>query len=145
MYHFCGIMRRREEIHMDKKEFSMIRSRLGKTQSQMASLLGTSLKAVQSFEQGWRNVSVPIERQMLFLLMQKASKNHRKPCWQIEKCPMETREHCPAWEFQSGDLCWFINGTICHGESQEKWSDKMKLCRECQVLKSTLETVKDPG
>ena len=56
---------------MDKAEFSTIRSQLGKTQKQMATLLGTSLKAVQSFEQGWRNVSVPIERQMLFLLTQK--------------------------------------------------------------------------
>jgi DNA-binding XRE family transcriptional regulator len=66
---------------MDKKEFSTIRSQLGKTQKQMAILLGASLKAVQSFEQGWRNISVSIERQMLFLLTQKNSNNHNKHCW----------------------------------------------------------------
>ena len=52
---------------MDKKEFSQIRQHLGKTQKQMAQLLGTSPKAIQSFEQGWRSVPVHIERQVLFL------------------------------------------------------------------------------
>jgi len=126
---------------MDKTEFSAIRSQLGKTQKQMATLLGTSLKAVQSFEQGWRNISVPIERQMLFLMSQKNTNNHKKPCWVVEKCPEENRQNCPAWEFQSGDLCWFINGTICHGEAQEKWSEKMKMCRKCKVLKPVLESI----
>ena len=58
----------------------------------------------------------------------------------IEKCPEENRQNCPAWEFQSGDLCWFINGTICHGEVQEKWSEKMEMCRKCKVLKPVLTT-----
>ncbi|MFH1488783.1 MAG: hypothetical protein ABII06_07765 [Pseudomonadota bacterium] len=41
---------------MTKKEFSIIRGHLGKTQAQMAHLLGVSLKAIQSFEQGFRKV-----------------------------------------------------------------------------------------
>ena len=127
---------------MHKKEFLAIRHNLGKTQVQMAQLLGTSLKAVQSFEQGWRNISVPIERQMLFLLAMKVAQNNRlKPCWEIDSCPMEKRQKCPAWEFQSGDLCWFINGTICHGQVQENWKEKIKKCRECDVLRSVLENL----
>jgi len=43
---------------MDKREFSQIRSGLEKTQDQLAQLLGISIKAVQSFEQGWRNIPV---------------------------------------------------------------------------------------
>ncbi len=46
-------------------------SPLGKTQSQLARLLDTSLKAIQSFEQGWRSIPVRIERQVLFLLASK--------------------------------------------------------------------------
>jgi DNA-binding XRE family transcriptional regulator len=38
---------------MDRKELSKIRQRLGKSQKEMAQLLAISLKAVQSFEQGW--------------------------------------------------------------------------------------------
>jgi DNA-binding XRE family transcriptional regulator len=41
---------------MNKKELSKIRQRLGKSQKEMAQLLAISLKAVQSFEQGWRNM-----------------------------------------------------------------------------------------
>jgi DNA-binding transcriptional regulator YiaG len=52
---------------MEKKQFSEIRRHLGKTQLQMAQLLGISLKAIQSFEQGWRNIPGHIERQVLLL------------------------------------------------------------------------------
>jgi DNA-binding XRE family transcriptional regulator len=125
---------------MDKQEFSTIRGHLGKTQKEMAELLGTSLKAVQSFEQGWRNIPVYIERQMLFLLAKKnAQESEQEPCWVIERCPMETRKKCPAWEFQCGELCWFISGTICHGQAQQSWREKMHACRKCEVFRSMLQ------
>jgi DNA-binding XRE family transcriptional regulator len=38
---------------MDHKKFQVFRQKLGKTQKQLSELLGTSLKAIQSFEQGW--------------------------------------------------------------------------------------------
>jgi DNA-binding XRE family transcriptional regulator len=122
---------------MNKKEFFKIRSSLGRTQKQVAQLLGTSLKAVQSFEQGWRRTPVHIERQMLFLLAHKNSPA-RTPmaCWALKDCSDETKRHCPAWEFQMGHLCWFINGTICQGEAQESWERKMKRCRKCEVYRS---------
>ncbi len=124
---------------MDKKEFSRIRNHLGKTQNQMAQLLGISSKAIQSFEQGWRNIPVYIERQVLFLLaMQRSHDKRNKPCWVIRECPMEMRRDCPAWEFQTGDLCWFINGTICEGKVQESWHEKMKMCRQCEVFQPIL-------
>jgi DNA-binding XRE family transcriptional regulator len=122
---------------MGKKEFSKIRLYLGKTQGQMAQLLGTSPKAIQSFEQGWRNIPVHIERQLLFLsAMKNSSPKKVKPCWVIQTCPMETRRSCPAWEFQAGHLCWFINGTICYGKVQESWRKKVKLCRQCDLFQS---------
>jgi DNA-binding XRE family transcriptional regulator len=37
---------------MDKKKFAKIRACLGKTQKQTAQLMGTSTKAIESFEQG---------------------------------------------------------------------------------------------
>ena len=124
---------------MDRKEFSRIRQRLGKSQKEMAQLLAISLKAVQSFEQGWRNIPAHVERQALFLVAMKESKNGGKSCWDIQGCPAETREKCPAWEFHSGHLCWFISGTICHGEVQGDWNSKMKICRECKVFRAMLE------
>ncbi len=119
---------------MGKKELSTIRQHLGETQSQMAQLLGVSLKAIQSFEQGWRSVPAHMERQTLFLMALKSSQGDKAgPCWEIKRCSKETRQECPVWELQAGHLCWFINGTICQGEVQESWYEKMKLCRRCAV------------
>jgi DNA-binding XRE family transcriptional regulator len=129
-------------VRMDKKEFSRIRRRLRKTQSEMAQLLGVSAKAIQSFEQGWRNIPVHIERQALFLTAKETShKRGDTPCWVIVDCPMETKQNCPAWEFKSGELCWFINGTICHGEVQKSWHQKMRMCRQCKVFRPILSSI----
>jgi hypothetical protein len=127
-----------------KGEFSKIRHQLGKTQSQMAQLLGTSLKAVQSFEQGWRKIPGHVERQTLFLLAhQLPQTNKHGRCWAILGCPVETRKNCPAWEFKIGHLCWFINGTICQGEAQPNWQRKMRICRKCEVFHSMFPVLYD--
>ena len=131
---------------MDKKEFSQIRHHLGRTQRQMAQLLGASSKAIQSFEQGWRRVPVHIERQVLFLVALKFShKNTARPCWVIKGCSEKIRQQCPAWEFQAGHLCWFINGTICKGKVQKSWQEKMKLCRQCRVFVSLFSPTRRGG
>jgi len=125
---------------LDSREFSSLRQRLQKTQKQMAQILGTSLKAVQSFEQGWRKVPVHIERQVLFLISNWGEGPRKsRPCWDIRGCSTKSREACPAWEFNLGHLCWFVNGTICRGEIQGGWPQKMKLCRTCEVFAQTVK------
>jgi hypothetical protein len=120
---------------MNKDEFKHFRKKLNKTQIQMSQLLGTSIKAVHSYEQGWRTIPAAVQRQIFFLVsrMREANKG-KKSCWVIKKCPLERKKQCPAWEFQAGKLCWFINGTICEGEPQIDWSEKMKICRSCEVF-----------
>ncbi len=120
---------------MNNKEFAGIRHRLGKTQKEMARLYSVSLKAVKSFEQGWRRVPVYIERQALLLLsMKEGGGKKRPPCWKIKKCSEKLRQTCPAWEFQVGELCWFINGTLCTGKPMDTWEEKMGVCRKCEVF-----------
>lgn len=122
---------------MNKQEFSVIRKKLEKTQKEMAQLLGTSLKAIHSYEQGWRNVPAHVERQLYFLLSRsKDVKSQHKPCWVTKKCPPKQKRQCPAWQYKAGKLCWFINGNICCGTPQVNWREKMKICRECEVLKA---------
>lgn len=120
---------------MDGKEFAYFRKRLSKTQKELAQLCGTSVKAIQGYEQGWRSVPAHIERQLLFLTGIAGGKNKAlKPCWVIKKCPPDRKSKCPAWEFQAGKICWFINGTICEGKVQKDWNEKMKICRTCEVF-----------
>jgi DNA-binding XRE family transcriptional regulator len=125
---------------MSRTELKKFRKKLNKTQHQLAQLLGVSVKAVHSYEQGWRNIPSHVERQMLFLVTQmNRAARKQTPCWKLKKCPAERRNQCPAWEFQSGGLCWLINGTICEGAVHENWQEKMKVCRSCEVLASQLQ------
>ena len=120
---------------MESTEFKELRAKLGKTQAQIAQLLGVSLKAVHSYEQGWRSVPAAVERQMYFLVVkQNTRKSKLKACWQVKKCPPEQKSKCPAWEFGAGELCWFINGTICDGAAQKNWKEKIKICKTCEVF-----------
>jgi hypothetical protein len=122
---------------MDSQEFKSFRKRLNKTQKQMSQLLGTSLKAIHSYEQGWRTIPPAVERQLFFLISRISnSSKANKRCWTIKKCPPEQKKKCPAWEFKSGDLCWFINGTICEGGVHSNWKEKMEVCRTCEVFTS---------
>lgn len=123
---------------MEKGEFVSIRKTLEKTQMQISQLLGVSVKAVHSYEQGWRRIPDHIERQMLFLITRKYPENGRQECWDILDCPDNKKEKCPAWEFQSGKDCWFINGTICSGSVHKNWKEKISVCRNCIALVSQL-------
>ncbi len=127
---------------MDSREFAHLRKALNKTQKEIATLLGTSLKAVHSYEQGWRTIPAHVERQMLFLYIRRRGAT-QKPnlCWKIKRCPAEHRNRCPAWEFRAGTLCWFISGTICEGTAQRNWREKISVCRDCEVLAPLLPKV----
>ena len=125
---------------MDSKEFKKYRKKLNKTQKEIAQLFSISLKAVQGYEQGWRNIPAHVERQMYFHLSRIGGNQiRRKPCWIIKNCPSKIREQCPAWEFNAGDICWFISRTICCSDDRKEWEEKIKFCRSCKVLKSVLD------
>jgi hypothetical protein len=121
---------------MNRIEFKQLRKRLAKTQKQMAHLLGVSLKAVHSYEQGWRVVPPAVERHLYFLVSRLNPAKSLKPCWKTKNCPPERQAGCPAFEFNSGDLCWLINGNICRGVVQQSWEEKMEICRSCEVFLS---------
>ena len=127
---------------MNKAEFKYFRKKLNKTQIQLSQLLGTSIKAVHSYEQGWRTIPAAVQRQIFFLVSRMRKNNKgRKSCWVIKKCTPERKKQCPAWEFQAGTLCWFINGTMCSGKIHNSWEEKMDECKECKVFKQLFKNM----
>ena len=126
---------------MESIKFKDIRAKLNKTQKELAQLLGVSIKAIHSYEQGWRRIPHHVERQLLFLLSRTilATGKQANTCWDILKCPEKKMNKCPAWEFKTGELCWFINGTQCSGEAHNSWEDKMEECKTCKVFKRFFE------
>ena len=122
---------------MESIKLKETRARLNKTQKELAMLLGVSVKAIHSYEQGWRRIPHHVERQLLFLLSKAININEKplKNCWEIQKCPEHKQQSCPAIEFNAGDICWFINGTQCNGKIHDTWGDKINECRSCKVFK----------
>ena len=125
---------------MNNQEFKKLRMKLAKTQNELALLLGTSLRTIRSYEQGWRNIPVHAERQLYFLNAAKTSgKNNHKPCWHINKCPSDRKKSCPAWEFKAGNLCWFTNGFVCEGAVCKDWTHKINICKKCKVWEDSMD------
>ena len=123
---------------MDREIFSTLRAKLGKTQKALAELLGVSLKAVQSYEQGWRAIPMHVERQLYFPAdnRRSAAPAKRHYSWMVQNC--DKKKASPAWEFQAGHLCWFLSGTRCECTADKNWKEKMDICRNCEVLTSLL-------
>jgi DNA-binding transcriptional regulator YiaG len=71
-----------------EKEFSRIRRQLGKMERQMAQLLAASVKAIQSFEQGWRDVPGHTKGQLLFLMALKSSREKKGETQLGDKAPL---------------------------------------------------------
>ncbi len=127
---------------MESNEFKIFRSRLGRTQKELAQLLGVSIKAIHSYEQGWRKVPGHVERQVYFLLSRTLQQTgEKKKCWELLQCPKEQMRQCPAYEFQSGDMCWFVNGTRCGGKIHKSWEKKMEMCRKCDVFLKLFDNI----
>jgi transcriptional regulator with XRE-family HTH domain len=131
---------------MDGQEFARLRASLGKSQRELAELLGLSLKAVESYEQGWRNVPAHVERLLYFLLF-KLNEDDLKsedPCWKSKGCAPETRSKCVAFVAKEGRFCWFFTGRLCaatKSATAESAGAEDRGCYACDVFSRMLAKV----
>lgn len=122
---------------MTDSEFRQLCQRLNKSRAQVAVLLGVAEKTILAYETGSRAIPWQIERKLFFYISGLRSEElSRKPCWVILNCPQTKRMSCPAYEFESGTVCWLINGTLCNNNPCETWRQKWATCRECIVISS---------
>ena len=117
-----------------------LRHEMGMTQQQFAAALGISLRAVHSYEQGWRTVPSSVER--LLLLYWIVHRNGRRLgsicCWDLKECDAECRRRCYAHITGQGHLCWLLTGTMCGGEPTGSWVAKRERCSRCEVMETLL-------
>ncbi len=115
-----------------------IRRELGRTQIELSEALGISIKAVQSYEQGWRDVPVRVLIQLLVLLaLYRRQKLDDVPCWEIRRCSPDQRESCPSFTVGGGQFCWFIGTKDCRPPDSEA-PDAILPCMSCPVVKRLL-------
>jgi len=117
-----------------------IRERLDKSQQQMAGLLGVSLRALQSYEQGWRRVPPHVIKQawLLLLLKRRTEPGGVQPCWVVRGCDQASREACPVHELGAGDLCWLLSAQCRCGGPAGALAAQMDRCEQCPVLEHWL-------
>ena len=118
-----------------------IRQLMGKSQSEMAQLLGISTRAVQSYEQGWRATPPSVQKNAMLQLYlnRRPEVGPSRPCWQARGCTPEERAQCPAWVLQEGQLCWLTTGNRFRGSTgRHTWSAKAAHCRDCPAMKERL-------
>ena len=123
-----------ENTHMDHLSFARARALLGKSQKSLATLLGVSLKAVESYEQGWRKVPSNVERILYFLLFKLNQQSFASeiPCWNRSSCPEEARRDCVAFLSGEGHFCWFFTGGLC--ASARASGEGERYCYSCTIF-----------
>jgi transcriptional regulator with XRE-family HTH domain len=125
---------------MDAATFGKIRAKLGRSQRELADILGLSQKAVESYEQGWRKVPSNIERILWFLYFKLNEESLAKepPCWEEKSCPDEKSAKCVAKLAGEGRFCWFFTGRLC-STAEEGRGDSCYTCSVFSRLVGTLE------
>lgn len=119
---------------MDRAGFARARLLLGKSQRELARLLGISPKAVESYEQGWRNVPSNVERMLYFLLFKLNEKSfaQESPCWSTKSCSNKSRKECLAYVTGEGHFCWFFTGGLCASAKASGIGERY--CYTCKVF-----------
>lgn len=116
-----------------------IRQELGMSQAQLAQLVGFSVRAIQSVEQGWRNAGPALEKSALLLIMshRRSGEMPRQHCWELTSCPPAQRDGCITYRTGQGHLCWFLSGTLCTKQLQT-WEEKRAVCLDCHVFRTLM-------
>lgn len=115
-----------------------IRAIMGRTQSELASALGVSEKAIQSYEQGWREVPLRAMIQLLVLLaLYRKQSMDDTPCWELRKCNESQREHCASFTVGNGQFCWFVGSKDCRPVRKARTAPAFP-CAACPVVRRLL-------
>jgi len=116
-----------------------VRGILERTQAELATALGVSERAVQSYEQGWRSVPVRVMIQLLVLLaLYRKQTMDDMACWKIRKCTLEQREQCAGFTVGRGQFCWFIGSHKCRPAAEVDPRNLLP-CMSCPVVQRLLQ------
>ncbi len=113
-----------------------IRLSLDVSQSEMAKLLNISVRAVQSYEQGWRPLPAHVQckaAMMLFLTWRKDQKRV-VPCWELRGCSDDSKRECSAFRLNAGDFCWLLADACCRGQKLKNWEARVARCSKCDAM-----------
>jgi len=121
----------------EKETIKLIRRKIGMTQAEIAHALGVSIRAIQSYEQGWRDTPTHVLVQLLVLVAAyRTSTTKRQACWEVRGCCSESQKKCPCLH-TDGHLCWLVSGRVYAGKSQDGCHN-LSACMDCSVIQQLL-------
>jgi transcriptional regulator with XRE-family HTH domain len=126
---------------VDITSLRSIREALAKSQREMADLLGISVRAVQSYEQGWRALPSSVQKLavLLLLLRQREEKPALPSCWEITECDPEKTASCYSRSCGKGQLCWLVTNDKQRCRWMADHEDALQACSRCPVMRTWLE------
>ena len=121
------------------KTLCEIRKTLGRTSAELANALGVSIKTIESYELGEKDVPSRVMIQLLVLLaLFRQQSMVDAPCWEITNCKLEIREKCASFTVGRGQLCWYIGAKTCV-QANPAAKDDILPCMSCEVVKRLLK------
>lgn len=120
-------------LSRDTRIATAIRKAMDMTQVEFAGVLGMSARAVQSYEQGWRQLPRATLLHMFAVLASTRRLNLGEvPCWVLTGCPEPTRRDCRSRILNGGLFCWLVAGNSC-GRRSDDPCGPLK-CIDCEVI-----------
>jgi hypothetical protein len=109
------------------------------SRTEVASFLGVSRKAVESYEQGWREIPERVWKQLITTAaaqLQYPLPHHRR-CWEIVGCQPERRDACFSFRQLRGRFCWLTAPNHCR-EAHLGANTGCLACVDCPVTRQFL-------
>ena len=123
--------------------FRSLRKEMMWSRDEVACFLGMSKKAIESYEQGWRNVPGHAWRLLLTLAaIQRNYDPNGKPCWEYANCPEEIRKTCFCFRVMRGSYCWMTATKNCH-LARAGPTNGLYPCLECPVVEAFMNHTED--
>ena len=121
---------------VDITNLRSVREALRKSQAELADLLGLSVRAIQSYEQGWRRTPLGVQKMTLLLLclQRRNGRALPSPCWVTRGCDAETRAACSSREFGGGRFCWLFSSATQRCKASDGSDGSLEPCLRCPVM-----------
>jgi transcriptional regulator with XRE-family HTH domain len=96
-------------------QIGRIRRALGKTQHELAELLGVRPEVVRKYENGEAHPSARCLRTLALMLAadMRTARQCETNCWEARRCPSSRRENCPTYALNGGRTCWLLIEGAC--------------------------------
>lgn len=112
---------------------------------EVASFLGVSKKAIESYEQGWREIPDRVWKQLITTaaVQKEYPLRIHGRCWETTDCPPSIRDTCYSYRKMHGHFCWLTATNCCRNAHLGKHTGYLA-CMDCPSTRQFLPSPPPP-